>query len=137
MLKIKQMYQKLARDEEIIFQIKTKKIFDKVINEMKEIFDKWDYIFIEDYLDYKNTYFILGMWRDGMFKLRTSKKADFEHQIYILADYKESPIEEHKHLQQINDLINIMDKYRNYFIKKKLTFNKNFDLVEKVGEIDE
>lgn len=130
MLKIKEMYQKLSRDEEIIFQIKTKKIFNNVINQMKEIFDKWDFIFIEDYLDYKNTYFILGMWRDGMFELRTSKKDNFEHQIHILADYKESPIEEHKHLQQINDLIDIMDKYRNSFIKKRLTLNENFNLVK-------
>jgi len=133
MLKIKDMYNKLSRDEEIIFQIKNKNIFIKVVNEMKEIIDKWDWIFIEEYLDYKNTYFIIGMWRDGMFELRHSKLDD-EHNVHILADYKESPINEHKHLQQIDKLINIMDKYRLYFVKKRLKLDENFDLVEKVED---
>ena len=134
MLKIKELYEKLSYDEEIVFQVKNKKTFDKVINEMKNIFDKWQFIFIEDLLSYKDTYFILGHWRDGMFKLQPSKGHDFEHEIYILADYKEIPIEEYKHLRQIDDLIEIMDKYRNCFIKKRLTFDKNFDLVEKIED---
>lgn len=134
MLKIKDMYQNLKRDDEIIFQVKTKKMFDKIIQEMKLIFDKWDFIFIENYLNYKTTYFIVGKWRDGMFKIKTSKKNDFEHELYILADYKESPINEKKHLKQINDLINIMDKYRIFFVKKKLTFDNEFNLIEKVDD---
>lgn len=134
MLKIKELYEKLSFDEEIIFQVKNKKIFEKIINEMKNIFNKWEFIFVEDLLNYKDTYFILGHWRDGMFKLQPSKEKDYEHEIYILADYKESPFEEHKHLQQIDDLIEIMDKYRNYFIKKRLTFDEHFNLVEKVED---
>ena len=90
------------------------------------------FIFIEDLLNYKDTYFILGHWRDGMFRLQSSKEYYYEHEIYILADYKESPIEEHKHLQQIDDLIEIMDKYRKYFVKKRLTYDEDFNLVEKV-----
>lgn len=134
MLKIKDMYQNLKRDDEIIFQVKTKKMFDKIIQEMKLIFDKWDFMFIEDYLNYKTTYFIIGKWRDGMFKIKTSKKNDFEHELYILADYKESPINERKHLKQINDLIKIMDKYRIFFVKKKLMFDNEFNLVKKVED---
>ena len=131
MLNIKDMYEKLSFDEEIVFQVKNKKIFEQIIKEMKNIFNKWDFIFIEDLLNYKDTYFILGDWRDGMFNLMVSKDRDYDHQIYILADYKESPIEEHKHLQQIDNLIEIMDKYRKYFIKKRLTYDEHFNLVEK------
>ena len=134
MLKIKELYEKLSFDEEIVFQVKNKKMFDKIINEMKDIFNRWDFIFIEDLLNYKNTYFILGHWRDGMFRLQLSKEQDYQHQIYILADYKENPIEENKHLQQIDDLIEIMDKYRTYFIKKRLTYDEHFNLVEKLGD---
>lgn len=133
MLKIKELYDKLSFDEEVVFQVKQQLIFNVIIDEMKNVFGKWDFAFIEDYLNYKNTYFILGHWRDGMFNLMVSKDRDYNHQIYILADYKESPIEEHKHLQQIDNLIEIMDKYRKYFVKKRLTYDEHFNLVEKVG----
>lgn len=134
MLKIEELYEKLLFDEEIVFQVKNKEIFEQIINEMKNIFDKWQFMCIKDLLNYKDTYFILGHWRDGMFKLQLSKENDYEHEIYILADYKESPIEELKHLQQIDDLIEIMDKYRKYFVKKRLTYDEHFNLVKKVGE---
>ena len=129
---IKEMYEKLSRDDEIIFQVKTKKAFDEVIKKMRCIFDKFDFILVEDYLNYKNTYFILGAWRDGMFELRTSRKWDYEHRIQILADYKERPVDEVKHLRQIDSLIEIMDEHRKDFVKKKLHMNREFDLVEKM-----
>lgn len=129
-MKIREMYEKLSRDEEIIFQVKTKKAFDKIIKKMKRIFDKWDFICVEDYLDYKDTYFILGMWRDGMFELRCGRGWNEEHSIHILADYKERPTDEVHHLHQIDSLIDIMDEHRTDFVKKKMRLDKEFDLVE-------
>lgn len=129
-MKIKEMYEKLSRDEEITFQVKTKKAFDEIIKKMKRIFDEWDFMFVEDYLDYKNTYFILGMWRDGMFELRPCKEWEVEHRIHILADYKETPVEEVRHLKQIDSLIEIMDEHRTDFIKKRLYLDKDFNLVK-------
>lgn len=129
-MKIKDMYEKLSRDEEIIFQVKTKKAFDEVIKKMKHIFDKGTFVFVEDYLDYKNTYFILGAWRDGMFELRTSKEGTNKHCIYILADYKERPVDEVRHLHQIDSLIEIMDEHRKDFVKKRLHIDEDFNLVK-------
>lgn len=128
---IKDMYEKLSRDDEIIFQVKTKKAFNIIIKKMKRIFDEWDFIFVEDYLDYKNTYFILGAWRDGMFELRTSREWTSEHCIHILADYKERPCDEVRHLHQIDSLIEIMDEHRKDFVKKRMYMTREFDLVKK------
>ena len=128
---IKEMYEKLPREDEIIFQVKTKKAFDIIIKKMKRIFDEWDFICVEDYLNYKNTYFVLGAWRDGMFQLRTSKEWDDNHEIYILADYKERPTDEVYHLHQIDSLIEIMDEHRKDFVKKRMYMTREFDLVKK------
>ena len=126
MLKIKEIYSKILHDEEIVFQVKSNSSFNKIIAEMKAIFNKYDFMSIEDYLNYKDTYFILGNWRDGMFTLKIGKINDYDKEIEILADYKENPIYEQKHLEQINSLIKIMDKYRKYFVKKRLYFDKKF-----------
>lgn len=129
-MKIRDMYEKLSRDEEIIFQVKTKKAFGEIIGKMIRIFDKWDFIWVEDYLDYKNTYFILGKWRDGMFELRPCKEWDCEHSIHILADYKEMPCDEVRHLHQIDSLIEIMDEHRTDLVKKRLYMDEHFNLVK-------
>lgn len=136
MKKIKEMYEKLSRDEEIVFQVKTKKAFNEIIEKMRWVFDRWAFTWVQDSLDYKNTYFILGMWRDGMFQLRTSREDDHNHQIHIVADYKEWPYEELKHLRQIDRLIEIMDEHRTDFVKKRLHMDRNFDLVKKVDKND-
>jgi hypothetical protein len=136
MKKIREMYEKLSRDEEIVFQVKTKKAFDEIIEKMRWVFDDWAFTWVQDSLGYKNTYFILGMWRDGMFQLRTSREDDHNHQIHIVADYKERPYEEIKHLRQIDKLIDIMDEHRTDFVKKRLHMDRNFDLVKKENKND-
>lgn len=132
-MSIKEKYDKLKFDEELFYQVKNKKNFDKVINEMKKVFDDWDFMFIKDDLNYKNTYFIIGHWRDGMFELRNGVIKDYKetNYIHILADYKESPIEEVKHLNQIEYLINVMEKYKDCFVNKKMCFDKNFNIIKK------
>lgn len=131
-MKIRKEYNKLKFDETIVYQCKNKKIFEKIINEMSKVFEKWDFMFIKDELNYKKSYFLLGMWRDGMFEIMPyDYKSD--NDLYILADYKESSIEEQKHLQQIDDLIKIMDKYSQYLVKKRMILNSDFCLV-KVGD---
>ena len=133
MKKIKELYDKLPTDEEIVFQVKYKKAFEKVIKEIKNIIDdKWEWAFIEHNLNYKDTYFILGNWRNGMFELRNGTYNVGEEQIHILSDYKEMPIEMKKHFDQIENIIQVMDKYREYFIQKKLTFNEEFNLVKTI-----
>lgn len=134
MLKIEQIYNQLPSEEEVIFQVKTKKTFIEIIHEMRKVVKEWDWIWVEDSLDYKSTYFILGNWRGGMFELRNKKGWDCDERIHILADYKEMPIEYQEHLKQINELIKIMDKYRNNIIKKRLKFDCEFNIVEKVGD---
>lgn len=129
-MKIRDMYKKLSRDEEIIFQVKTKKAFNKIIKKMRRILDEWDFVFGDDYLDYKNTYFIIGMWRHGMFEIRGSREWDHERNIQVLADYKEMPCDEVMHLRQIDFLIDIMDEHRTDFVKKRLYMDEHFNLVK-------
>lgn len=131
MLKIKDMYEHLLYDETICFQVKNKKAFVKIINEMKKKVDKWDFMFIEDELNYENTYFLIGMWRGGMFEIRLGKESGNDD-LHICADYKEAPLDMKKHLNQIESLINIMDKYRESFVKKRLYLDKNLNLVKKI-----
>lgn len=139
MLKIKDIYNKLGYDKEAVFQIKNKITFNKIIKELIPIFkrDRFsdNYCFLEDCINYKNAYFILGAWRNGMFKLRVGRKHDTDHEIYILADTKENPMSNAKHVEQIEDIINILDKYRKFVIKKRLMFDDEFDLVDKIEEV--
>lgn len=130
MNKIRDKYNKLNSDETIIYQCNSKKTFDEVINKIKKIVDRYEFNLIKDELDYKTTYFLLGMWRDGMFEIRTSKKWASDS-VYILADYKEPYFEEKKHLEQIDNIIDILDSYDKYFTKKRLFVNYDLDLEEK------
>ena len=132
---INQIYKKLGHDEEVVFQTKNKNIFDKIIKELIPIFkrsrDSDNYIFLEDIINYRNAYFILGAWRDGMFQLSVGKEWTIDYRVKILADHKESPMDNYKHRNQIEDIIKILDKYRAHIVKKKLSFDKDFNLVFK------
>ena len=134
MLAIKTIYGKLERESEVIFQIKNKRTFDKVIKLLKPIFEKDRdsdmFIFLEDDITYKNAYFVLGKWRDGMFKLRIDRSGNnYDHEIYILADHKEGLMANARHSEQIDDIIKILDKYRKDIVIKRLMFNEDFDIV--------
>ena len=91
--------------------------------------DEWDWGYDDESLDYKNMYFILAKWRGGMFELRNGKKRDAEEKVHIFADYKEMPMQYQRHLDKIDEIIKIMDKYRKDIIVKKLKFDFNFDIV--------
>ena len=125
MKKIKKLYKELPGEEEIFFQIKNKKMYDKILDELQNQLDgKWIDWFKE--FPVNDTYFILGNWRGGMFQIQNSKT---DINVYILADYNESPIRFNNHLKQIETAIKVFDNYRRYIRISRVHFNSNFDIV--------
>lgn len=127
MKKIKKLYEELPDEEEIFFQIKNKKMYDKILDELQKQLND-EKLWIDRFKNYpvNNTYFVLGNWRDGMFEIRNSK-TDID--VHICADYKEPPLLLSRHLNQIEAAIKVFDNYRRYIRISRVHFNSNFDIV--------
>lgn len=127
MKKIKKLYEELPDEEEIFFQIKNKKIYDKILDELeKQLNDNW--LWIDWFKNYpvKDTYFILGNWRGGMFGIRNFKT---DIKVHICADYKEPPLDFKKHLEQIETAIKLFDNYRRYIRISRVHFDEQHNIV--------
>lgn len=127
MKKINKLYKELPDEEEIFFQIKNKKMYDKILDELqKQLNDSW--LWIDWFKEYpvNNTYFILGNWRGGMFGIRNSK-TDIE--VHICANYKEPPLDLKKHLEQIEIAIKVFDNYRRYIRISRVCFDEHYNIV--------
>ena len=133
MKSIEKQYNELGHDEELFFQAKTKSDLISILKQMDNYFDRFDKFDNDfDRVTLKDTWFILGNWRGGMFELKIFSHDGWDdYEIHILADYKESPIQFNTHLEQIEGLISIMDKNKNKLIKKRVMFNDNFHIVKR------
>ncbi len=125
MKKIKKLYEELPDEEEMFFQIKNKKMYDKILDELQKQLDKEWIDWFKNY-SVKDTYFILGNWRGGMFQIQNSK-TDID--VYICASDKEPPLMFKRHLEQIETAIKVFDNHRRYIRISRVHFNSNFDIV--------
>ena len=125
MKKIQYLYNQLEADEEFFMQIKNKKVYNKILDELQKIHSRKWCDWFKQY-PVNSTYLILGNWRGGMFQIK-SFNTDIE--VYILADYKESPIDFNRHIDQINQTVRLLYKYRRYIRISRVHFDNNFNIV--------
>lgn len=125
MKKIKKLYKELPDEEEIFFQVKNKKMYDKILDELQKQLDKNWVDWFKNY-PVKDTYFILGNWRGGMFQIQNSN-TDID--VHICANHKEPPLEFLRHLNQIEAAIKVFDNYRRYIRISRVHFDEHYNIV--------
>ena len=130
---IKELYDNLECEETMFFQAKSKKHLIELIRELNDVFDTFDKVNHLENIKVKNTWFVLGNWRDGMFRLYLFDYWDNyeDEDVYILADTKKSPLDNLKHQEQIQSTIKVLDKYRKYLTQKMVCYDDNFNIVRK------
>lgn len=136
MLKIKDIYKSLDYEKEVFFQAKNKSAFLNIMSEIEKIIENDLYNcmgkYIKETFSYKDVYFMVGHWRNGIFKVITPND---EFEIDILSDTKESPYEQVKHSEMINKCIDILDEYRNDIKKSRVKYDDNYNIV-KVNSVE-
>ena len=128
MKSIKELCSEVKDENEIFFRIKNKKIYDKILDEMKPI-DSFEWFDWFKNYSYKNTYFIYAQWRCGDFMIR-NKDTDIE--VSIASDSKNGDEYRDEQRAKIDNCIKILDKYREYVSIAKVMFDDDFNIVKEV-----
>ena len=123
---IKELCSEVKDENEIFFRIKNKKIYDKILDEMKPIDDYEWFTWFKNY-SYKNTYFIYAHWRCGNFMIENK---DTDIKVSILSDSKNGDEYRDEQREKIDNCIKILDKYREYVSIAKVMFDSDFNIVK-------
>lgn len=115
MKSIREIYNSLEkRDETVIFQVKTRKALNKILEELEKV-DKWIWWDTYKKIPVKNVYLFVGNWRlgnAGIFPYHCIDcygKYRFDD---FLVDWKSTPNMQYSQKRNLDKVIDIFDKYR-------------------------
>mgnify|MGYP003435150548 FL=1 len=112
---IREIYNSLKeRDETVIFQVKTRKTLNKILEELEEV-DEWIWWDTYKKIPVKNVYLFVGKWRLGSVGIFPYHCIDcyggyrFDD---FLVDWKSTPSMQYDQKRNLDKVIDIFDKYR-------------------------
>ena len=112
---IREIYNSLKeRDETVIFQVKTRKTLNKILEELEEV-DKWIWWDTYKKIPVKNVYLFVGKWRLGSAGIFPYHCIDCYGEYRFddfLVDWKSTPSMQYDPKRNLDKVIDIFDKYR-------------------------
>ena len=112
---IREIYNSLKeRDETVIFQVKTRKALNNILDELEEV-DKWTSWDIYKIIPLKDVYLFIGSWRLGNVGLFPYHCIDCYGEYRFddfLVDWKSPPSMQYSQKIKFDKVIDIFDKYR-------------------------
>ena len=116
MKSIREIYNSLKEaDETVIFQVKSRKALDKMLEDLKKQIDKYVWWDIYKKTPIKNVYLFVGKWRMGSAGIFPYKQKDIYKEYRcdnVCVDWKSSPTMQWEQERTLNKFIDIFDKYR-------------------------